>query len=167
MLRHPTTLQVITTRALEGGLKEHRAKYNWPRETHSVTYAPGLSTLSYLSSIVGQARQSFFCSPWPPSHHPFSLTSVYLVPALHLLSPSTPFCHTVLIHSFHMLKPSQYSLIRSTCQLHFYSSSHTHLFIPKSIHSCHSNQTYQQLHLKNIHFPYLIIFHTPCLWGRG
>ena len=48
MRRHPTPLQVKTTRAREGGPKEHRGKQKWPRETHSFTYAPGLSTLSYL-----------------------------------------------------------------------------------------------------------------------
>ena len=44
--RHPTPLQVITTRARVGGPKEHRAKQNWPLETHSVTYVPGLTTVS-------------------------------------------------------------------------------------------------------------------------
>ena len=45
MQRHPSPLHVITTRAWEGGLKEHSAKQKWLRETHSVTYVPGLSTL--------------------------------------------------------------------------------------------------------------------------
>ena len=40
----------------------------------------------------------------------------------------------VLIHSFHMPKPSQYSLISLTREIPFYSSSHMHLFIPNSIH---------------------------------
>ena len=30
-------LHVITSRAWEGGPKEHRAKQKWPRETHSIT----------------------------------------------------------------------------------------------------------------------------------
>ena len=81
---------MITTRAREGGSKDHRAKQKWPRETHSVTYVPGLSTLSDLSRIVAQPPPSFLCCPWPASHNPSSPTSVYLVPALHLLS-STPF----------------------------------------------------------------------------
>ena len=54
MLRHPTNPQVVTTRAWEGGPKEHRAKQKWPHETHSVTYVPGLSTLSDLLCIVAQ-----------------------------------------------------------------------------------------------------------------
>ena len=74
----PTPLQVLTTRAREGGPKEHRAKQKWPRETHSVTYAPWLSTLSYLSRIVAQPPPSFLSCPRPPSYHPSSLTSVYL-----------------------------------------------------------------------------------------
>ena len=35
--------------------------------------------------------QSFLCCTPPPSQHRFSLTSVYLVPAIHLLPPSTHF----------------------------------------------------------------------------
>ena len=38
---YPTPLQVIITRAREGGPKKHRAKQKWRRETHSVTYEPG------------------------------------------------------------------------------------------------------------------------------
>ena len=41
-----------------------------------------------------------------------------------------PSSHTVLIHSLHVCKPTQYSLILSTRQLTFYSSSYRHLFIP-------------------------------------
>ena len=33
MQRHPTPLQVITTRARDGGPKEHSHKQEWPRET--------------------------------------------------------------------------------------------------------------------------------------
>ena len=90
---HPTPLQVITTRAWEGagGPKEHKAEQKLLRETHSVTYAPWLSTHSYLSCIVVQPPLSFLCCPRQPSPHPSSLTLVYLVPALHLLLPSTPF----------------------------------------------------------------------------
>ena len=75
-----------------GGLSERtQGRAKWPRETHFVTYAPGLYTLSYLSRIDAQLPPSFLCCPRPPSHHPFSLTSVYLAPVLHLLPPSTPF----------------------------------------------------------------------------
>ena len=81
-------------------------------------YAPGLSTLSDLLCIVAQPPSSFPCCPRPPSHHPSNLTSVYLV------LPPTYFRHQhssgnkVLVHSFHMPRPSQYSLIRSTRSCH-------------------------------------------------
>ena len=91
MYRHLTPLQVITTRAREGGPKGHKAKQKWPRETHSVTYVPGLSPLSNLLRIVAKPPPSFLCCPRPHSHHPSSLSSVSIVPALHFLPPSTPF----------------------------------------------------------------------------
>ena len=53
----------------EGGPKEHSAKEKWLRETHSVTYVPGLSTLSDLSRIVAQPPPSFLCCLRPPSHN--------------------------------------------------------------------------------------------------
>ena len=49
---------MITTRAWEGGSKEHRAKQKWPCETHSVTYVPGLSTLSDLLCIEEVRRRA-------------------------------------------------------------------------------------------------------------
>ena len=51
---------------------------NWPRETHSVIYVPGLSTLSNLLRIVTQPPPSFLYCPRPPLHHPSRLTSVSL-----------------------------------------------------------------------------------------
>ena len=80
---------MITTRAREGGPKEHRTKQKWQRATHSVTCVSGLSTLFDLSRIDPQPPPSFHCCPITPSHHPSSLTSVFLVPALHLHQPST------------------------------------------------------------------------------
>ena len=80
---------MIPTRAREDGPKEHRAKQKWPCVTYSVISAPGLSTHSYL--FVTLPPPLFLCCPRPPSHHPSSLISVYLLPALHLLLLSTPF----------------------------------------------------------------------------
>ena len=77
--RHPSPLQVITTRAREGGPKEHSAKQKShsvsyqliSTSTHSVTYyVPELSTLSDLSLIVEQPTPAFLCCLKPPSHHP-------------------------------------------------------------------------------------------------
>ena len=70
-------------KAWEGGPKEHRAKQKWSRETHSITYVPGLSTLSDLSRIVAQPPPSFLCCLRPPSNHPSRLTSVSLVTVPH------------------------------------------------------------------------------------
>ena len=114
-------------RAKEGGPKEHDMQ-KWPREINIVSYAPGLSTLSYPSLSRSLHRHSSVAQ----GHldHPSSIIPVCLVPTLRLLPPSTPFwpygthsSRMVLIHSFYMPKPSQYSLIRSTLQLPFYSSS--------------------------------------------
>ena len=63
---------------------------------------------------------SSLCCPRPPSHHPSNLTSFYPVPAFHLLPPSTLIAIRD-IHSLHVSKSSQYSLIHSTRQLLFYS----------------------------------------------
>ena len=145
-----------------GGRSQRREGHaKWPRETHSVTHAPGLSTLTYLSRIDAQPPLSFLCCPKPPSHHPCNPTSVSLVHALHLLMPSTPFwpynTHPFFSHAqtISILSELLYSL------LPFYSSSPTHLFISNSTHSWHSNQSSQTLHLKNIHFPSLSTTHTP------
>ena len=89
--RHRSPLRVITTRTQEGGPKEHRAKQNCPRETHSVTDLPWLSIIYDPSRVVAQPPPSFICCPMPPLCHPSSLTSISLVPVLHLLPPSTPF----------------------------------------------------------------------------
>ena len=97
-LLYPTPLQVITTKAWESSSKEHRPKQKCPCETESVTYAHELSALSCLLRIILQPPLSFPCCPRPPSHHPSSLTSVYLIPA-----PSTSTINTLL--STHLFFP--------------------------------------------------------------
>ena len=59
MHRHPSPLQVITTKAREDCPKEHSAKKKWPSETHSVTYVPGHSTLSDLSRLHRHASVAY------------------------------------------------------------------------------------------------------------
>ena len=59
----PISLLVITTSAWEGCSKELRANQKWPHESHSVTYAPGRYTLSYLLRIAEQHPSSFLCCP--------------------------------------------------------------------------------------------------------
>ena len=148
-----------------------RAKQKWLRETHSVTYAPGLSTLYYLSRIVAQPPPSFLCCSRPPSHHPSSLTPVYLVPALHLLPLSTTFwssgAHPFFPHAqtISLLNDPLYSLTPFLYQLS-YAPLHSYNFI----HLRHSNRTSQALHLKNFHLPSLSTSHTyekPLLVGRS
>ena len=100
--------------------KSAGTKQKWPHETQSFTYASSVVTPSYLLCIVMLLPPSFLCCPRSPSHHPSNLT---LVCASVVYLYSTDFCHQhssshmVLIHSFHVSKPSQYSLIHSTCQL--------------------------------------------------
>ena len=97
----------------------------WQLETHSVTYAPGLSTLSNLLRIVAKPPPSLLSCPRPPSHHPSSLALVYLVPILHLLLPSTTFwlygTHTFFPHTqiISILSASLYSLIPFIFQLSY------------------------------------------------
>ena len=150
-----------------GGWSERtrKAKQKWPseRETHSVIYVSGLSTLSGLSRIVAQPPPSFLCCLRRPSHHPSSLTSVSLVPVSHWLRPSTPFwpygTHPFFpcAETISILSDLLYSLTPFLFQLS------NHLFIPNSIHSQHSNQTSQALHLKKFHFSSLSTSHTTCL----
>ena len=77
-------------------------KQKWPNETQSFAYATARALHSFL--FVAHCRTAVTanppCRPRPHSHHPFNLTSIYHVPALHLLPPSTPF------HSLHVSKPS-------------------------------------------------------------
>ena len=108
--------------------------------SHSIVYiCTRLSTPSYLPLIPAQPPPSSLCFPSQSSRHPPNLTTVFLVPALHLLLPSTPFYnHTVLIRSLHVSKPYQYYLIHSTHHFPFYIPAllPTSSFLTLSIVSC-------------------------------
>ena len=122
--RHPTPLQEITTRAWDGGPKEHRAKQKWPRETHSVTYVLGLSTLSDLLRVDPSLHRHSRC-PRPHSNHPPSVSSISLVPI-----PFWPYdTHPFFPHAktISILPDQLYSLTPILFQ------SPTHLFIFNSI----------------------------------
>ena len=54
MSRHPSPLHVITTRAWEGGPKEHKAKQRWPRETHCYICTRAISP--FFASFVLHPR---------------------------------------------------------------------------------------------------------------
>ena len=85
-------------------MKEHRAKQKWPRETHSITCVPGLSTLSDLSRIDARPPPPLFCCSRPPSDHPLLLLLLLLLlkkvgsarlieSDIHFISPKTPAPH--------------------------------------------------------------------------
>ena len=103
---NPTPLQVITTRARESGPKEHRANQKWR-----------VKLIQLHMRIDAQPPPSFLCCPRSPSHHPSSLPRSSSYPSSTDFSHQHPSGHRVLIRSFHMLKPSKYSLICSTRQL--------------------------------------------------
>ena len=63
----------------------------WNSFSYIIMYQLGLSTLSDLSRLDLQPPPSFLYCARPHSHHPSSLTSVSLLPALQLLPPSAPF----------------------------------------------------------------------------
>ena len=125
---------MITTRAREGGPKEHRVKQICPRETHSVTYVPGLFTLFDLSRIDAQPPPSFLCCPRPPSHHPSSPTSVSLVPALTYFRQQHPSGHTVLIPFFPHSQTIS-TLFDLLCSLTPFLFQLSYAPLPNSIHS--------------------------------
>ena len=77
-----------------------------------------------------QPQPSSHCYPRPPSHYLSNLTTDSPVLVLHLFRHQQPSSHTVHVHSVHVTKPSQHSVIHSTRQLSFYSSSSTDLFVP-------------------------------------
>ena len=151
---------MITTRARERGPKEYRDKQN------------GSVKLIQLHMHQGSVLFPIYCLaaytdipllPKVTFTHPSSLTSVYIVPVLHLLPPSIPVwpygTHPFFLNaqSISILSDPLYSLTDFLLEVSY------HLFIPNPIHSLHSNQTSQTLHLKNIHFPSLSTSRTPCL----
>ena len=124
------------------------------RALHSLIYFAHCSSTSTVIPLLHMAT-------FTPSITNLGL----LVPGLRLLPPSSLFFF-IWYSSILSIWPSYLDTLWSALlarKLLFYSSSPTHLFIPNSIHSLHSNQTSQTLHLKNIHFPSLSTSHTPCL----
>ena len=83
------------------------AKQKWSRETHSVTYVPGFSTLSDLSCIVAQPTPSFLYCPRPP------LITPSIQPILGLPRNRPP-----LSSAINTLLAIRYSSILSTCPNH-------------------------------------------------
>ena len=70
MQRHPSPLQVMTTRARESGPKKHRAKQKWPRETRSVTCTRTLHSFARwraASTIIPLLSKATFTSSMQPN----------------------------------------------------------------------------------------------------
>ena len=91
----------------EGLSESTQGQAKMPRETHSVTYVPGLSTLSGLSRIGAQPPPSFLCCLRPPSHHPSSQPNLCL-----------PRTRQPLTSATNTLLAIRYSSILSTCPNH-------------------------------------------------
>ena len=103
MASHPS--QVITTRAWEGGLHAHRTKQKWLHETHSVTYAPGLSTLPHFHALSCSLNHHSSVVQW------YLHTILPAQPQFTSYTPSTYFHHQRLL-------AIQFSSILSTCPNH-------------------------------------------------
>ena len=97
-----------------GRPKDHKAKQKCLHKTNSNTHVPGLCTFSYLSRIAAQPQPSFLCFSRTPPHQPSSPTSVYLVPALYVHPPSTPFLPFGTHPFFPDANTSQYSYLLYT-----------------------------------------------------
>ena len=125
----------------------------------------GSTLLPIICALLQSLHRHSFIAQGPPSHHPSSLSSVFLVPALHLLPPSTPFwpygTHPFFTHALtiSILSDLLYSLTPFLFQL---ALLRTTSFITLS-NRWHSNQSSQTLHLKSIHFSSLRTFYIPCL----
>ena len=106
----------------------------------SATYASRLSTPFHLSCTVMQSQPPSLCCPRAPLHHPSNVTSVYSLPVIHLIAPSTP-CKP---YGTHPLSPHVQTI--SILYLSTPFLLQLYLVPPNSnncIHSWHSHQTFQ------------------------
>ena len=138
---------MITTKAREGGTKEHRVEQKWPIETYSVTYALGLSTLSDLSRIDVKdvcLRISNIVSTLLLSERicvqRYELLHNYHTSLLHWYSWQTGVqvlhsCHTSLLHCYSWQTGVQVQHSCHTSLLHCYSWQ-TDVQVQ---HSCHTS----------------------------
>ena len=141
MKRHPIPLQVITTRTRNDEPNKQMAKQKRPGETHSVTYVPGLSSLSDLSRSEAQRIRD---TPTKLLKNFISRTFTFLLSALLILHASAPYnsVGTIITTSYRHLilglypqssiaqhtfqrSPSSRSLIHSVFHIPFTSSIST------------------------------------------
>ena len=109
MERPLAILLVIATGPWEDSPREHGNQVKIETAFQSSAYAAWHSTLSYLLRIVAQHSPSSLWCIKPLSRPPFNLTSVYPVPALHMLPPSAPFYIAVRYSSFPAACPNHLS----------------------------------------------------------
>ena len=107
--QHPTPLQVITTRAREGGPNEHNAKQKWPRETHSVSHM-------HQCTMALHSFRSF-------AHCRAASTAISLLPMASFtlsIQPNLGLPHTrpPLTSAINTLLAIRYSSILYTCPNH-------------------------------------------------
>ena len=85
------------------------------------------STYSYPSHTIAPLSPSSLCYQWSPSYHLSNHITVYRILTSHMLYHH-PSSHMLLVHSFHVSKPSQHTFI-NTRRLSFDFSSSSHLSI--------------------------------------
>ena len=99
---------------------------------------------------------------------PSTLTSIYNVPSVHHFHHQHPSSHMILIHSLHVSKSSQYSLIHCTHHLFFQYSSGMHVFIPNQFLTLPQNISHLiskrfTLHLKALLIPNVsVLYNAVC-----
>ena len=78
------------------------------------------SNYSYSShtTCIAHLSPSSLCYPWSPPYHPSNYITVYLI--ITFTAFIIPSSHMLLVHSFHVSKPPQHTLINPTRRLSFH-----------------------------------------------
>ena len=121
----------MTTRAREGGPKEHRAKLKWRVKLIQLHMHQGSPLFPILCALFNCATSTVIPLLPKATFTPSILTLVYLILALHLLPPPTPFwpygAHPFFPHAETIaISDPLYSLAPFLFQLHM------HIFLPNS-----------------------------------
>ena len=95
----------------------------------STSFENSNNSYPFHTTCVVHLSPSSLCYPWSPSYHLSNHVTVQRTFTSRMLYHH-PSSHMLLVHSFHVSKPSQHTLINSTRRLSFHFSSSYHLFIP-------------------------------------
>ena len=92
------------------------------------------------TTCIAHLSPSSLCYSWLLSYHPSSHITLYLIITSQMVYHH-PSSHMLLVHSFHVSKPSQHTLINFTPRRSFHFSSSSNLFNPllmyiRIIHTC-------------------------------